>query len=536
MELGETTEPELQGPEQGFWMRRLEAEHDNIRAALVWSLEREPVIALRLAQALYEFWWRNFQREGRDVLENALERATATPKEIRAKALRSLAQLTTDTETVKRLLSESRTLFEECDQPPGYAWTLHDLGNIALFEQHLDEAQSLYETSAMLFRREGNKSGLGWALRDLSRVHDQKGDLAQADQLSHESIGCFRETGNKTSIAICLGFMGKQAQQQEDLSKAREYFEESLALFREVDHRTGVLDSLKVLGPLAFQQGDVTRAQLFIQEAVSRVRATEDTRAMANALQELGESLVSTDPLQARDLLEECLTLRRLTGDKHGITSALFSLGEALYLEGDTAQARSLANELLPMIQSVEDKDTRWRTFMRLGTLETIIGNHATAHRLFDESLVIARQLRPWPNTLVSQFALTQVALIQDHHSEACSHYQEAARIYPQILGKVPDTPLLHVLLILQGSIHVAKGEYKQGAWLLGAAERHEEPVVEPLFRAFWQILRDRNVTALRQALGEEEFTAVWSNGNTMLKDEAISYVLESSTHFNDSS
>jgi hypothetical protein len=100
MELGETTEPELQGPEQGFWMRRLEAEHDNIRAALVWSLEREPVIALRLAQALYEFWWRNFQREGRDVLENALERATATPKEIRAKALRSLAQLTTDTETV----------------------------------------------------------------------------------------------------------------------------------------------------------------------------------------------------------------------------------------------------------------------------------------------------------------------------------------------------------------------------------------------------------------------------------------------------
>jgi hypothetical protein len=39
---------------------------------------------------------------------------------------------------------------------------------------------------------------------------------------------------------------------------------------------------------------------------------------------------------------------------------------------------------------------------------------------------------------------------------------------------------------------------------LLGAAERHEEPVVEPLFRAFCRS-RDRNVTALRQALGEEE-------------------------------
>jgi uncharacterized protein HemY len=68
---------------------------------------------------------------------------------------------------------------------------LHDLGNIALFEQHLDEAQSLYETSVMLFRREGNKSGLGWALRDLSRVHDQKGDLAQADQLAMKALAVF---------------------------------------------------------------------------------------------------------------------------------------------------------------------------------------------------------------------------------------------------------------------------------------------------------------------------------------------------------
>src|SRR5262249_22455091 len=43
LELAETAQPNLDTAEQAVWLERLEAEHDNLRAALTWSLEASDV-------------------------------------------------------------------------------------------------------------------------------------------------------------------------------------------------------------------------------------------------------------------------------------------------------------------------------------------------------------------------------------------------------------------------------------------------------------------------------------------------------------
>src|SRR5204862_6537840 len=69
--VAEEGEPELNGPSQGVWAARLDAERDNFRAALAFALGSDDgLTALRLAGALRRLWQLHADlREGRAALE-----------------------------------------------------------------------------------------------------------------------------------------------------------------------------------------------------------------------------------------------------------------------------------------------------------------------------------------------------------------------------------------------------------------------------------------------------------------------------------
>src|SRR5215217_2338175 len=80
--LAEEAEPRLRGPEVVTSLGRLETEHDNMRAALSWSLKSgEAELGLRLGVALLWFWSaRGYWSEGARWLEESLAKGgTAEP-------------------------------------------------------------------------------------------------------------------------------------------------------------------------------------------------------------------------------------------------------------------------------------------------------------------------------------------------------------------------------------------------------------------------------------------------------------------------
>jgi predicted ATPase/class 3 adenylate cyclase len=117
--LAARAEPELTGPGEEEWLGRLEVEHDNLRAALAWSLEGDPGVGLRLAASLGGFWARHGHLvEGRRWLEAFLTRAPAPddPEEqrVRARALRRAGILASDQQdraAARTFLAESLILF-----------------------------------------------------------------------------------------------------------------------------------------------------------------------------------------------------------------------------------------------------------------------------------------------------------------------------------------------------------------------------------------------------------------------------------------
>ena len=93
LRLSEEAEQNPVGTEQAVWLERLEQEHDNLRAALRWSLEQGEAghsmeLALRLGGALKHFWiYHSHYSEGRTFLERALTGSQGVMVSVQAKAL-----------------------------------------------------------------------------------------------------------------------------------------------------------------------------------------------------------------------------------------------------------------------------------------------------------------------------------------------------------------------------------------------------------------------------------------------------------------
>jgi non-specific serine/threonine protein kinase len=88
LRLAELTDEHIWGPDAYRWVRRLDQENDNLRAALEWGLANDPMWALRLAGKLWWYWQtRGLLSEGRSWLRRSLEAAPYEPSDDRLQAL-----------------------------------------------------------------------------------------------------------------------------------------------------------------------------------------------------------------------------------------------------------------------------------------------------------------------------------------------------------------------------------------------------------------------------------------------------------------
>ena len=167
--FAESADIELNSPEQLAWLERLEAEHDNLRAALQWSKE-DPGGAeaeLRLAGALTWFWdRRGHWSEAWGWLEGALERSGDAPRSVLPKVLLGAtysAWRQGDYGRATALGERGRALSHDL-RDENVAWFILQLGNLATDQGDYGRGVALYEECLALRRALGDKWGAGMTL------------------------------------------------------------------------------------------------------------------------------------------------------------------------------------------------------------------------------------------------------------------------------------------------------------------------------------------------------------------------------------
>ena len=180
--LAEATHAKLKGPEQAKWLRQLEAEHENLRASLEWSLADAGLNAgLRLCGALQYFWiMRGHFSEGRRWCERILANAGDERTPERANALNAaglLAYRQDDFAAAHTLLEESLAIRRQVGDRKSIGVAAGNLGMVAVDEGDLAAARALHEESLAIARELGNRNGVLASLANLGIVSYELGDL-----------------------------------------------------------------------------------------------------------------------------------------------------------------------------------------------------------------------------------------------------------------------------------------------------------------------------------------------------------------------
>lgn len=308
LHLVESIEPPPKEPDLPTWMKQLEEEYDNIRAALKWSLEQDEVeAALRIAGAVWKLWQiHGHVEEGAEWTRIILSRSRGHISEARAKVLW------------------------------GAGW-------LGMVKGNLDQSREYFEEGAAISRKVGNKRYLGLSLHGIGAVARGQGDFESSRAAFDESLPLFQDMGNTEDIAWTFEHLGATAMEQGDFDQAILYLSQALKLFQELQQNWACAEALTFLGHVALQQRDYVLAQKRYEAALAIYQELEDKPNVATMNSYVGATLFGRgDYERAIDLYKESLLLARDLKDYWGLTWGVERLAEVAEKLGQLDRAARL--------------------------------------------------------------------------------------------------------------------------------------------------------------------------------------------------
>ena len=354
LDLAERAAPQLHGHDQRRWLRRLDAEAANLRAALDCALTGGDGGALRLVNALAWYWFlRGRLTEARRALDEAVTQHDGTG----ATAARATAA----------------------------AWR----GGLAVLAgQRQEKAPPLEDIEDPRVR-----ATLAWFR---AFVASDFGDPSVAEALAGQALASFRALGDEWGIAAARSTRAKLAMIRGDPAGTRREAEQSLAAFRALGDRWGQLQAIEWLGAAEAALGDQARAARLHRDALHMAEDLGLWPQAADALSWLGRTAMrSGDLAAASEFLDRALRLAAGQSYQPGQVFAEMGLGQTARLQGRLDLAEDHIRHVLETSRRIGSEPDVARTISlsELGFIAEQRGDPVTASSWHLECLTAAQKL-----------------------------------------------------------------------------------------------------------------------------------------------
>jgi predicted ATPase/class 3 adenylate cyclase len=327
--------------------------------------------------------------------------------------------------------------------------------------------------------------------------------------------------------AEALRGAGRLTTEGGDPARARALLDESVALSRALGDRRGLMESLILAAYPRRRVGEYPYVRRLFAEALTLARGLGDPWLLGCTLATLAWTAAAHhDDATARAAGERSLPLLRQAGDQQRLAWAYRALGDVALRQGDLDGAAAAYAEDLARARFGAGAGVLG--LYNLGEVARRRGRHAEARAHFEEALALTTVRGAGPAAWI-RWSLGTVALQEGDPARAAAQYAAGLRLFdpdPARLGGL----VAHggVVLCLAGlaRARAAQGAAAAAARLSGAADAHAPTAgarLAPDDRAAYE----RDLAAVRAALGEAAFAAARAAGHTMTLERAVTCALE---------
>ena len=315
LHLSELAEPALRGPAQIEWMVKLNAERDNIRAALTWADKTDVEAGLYISSRFGRFWESFDIREENDWLSTFLQKpeshaypgARAMALYTHLGVLNYLNQRDTWRSTADECLELCRALGNQSIEMD---IVLMRAGNISSATQRgelFQKAIKLAQTSGDIWRQARTLHQVGWNCGDDERLAYWK-----------RAVPLFRQAGDLRSLAELLSNTGYFALLNTDLELAQKSLDEATVLNDRLKDKLIKAEIVSAYAQLATITGEYDQAHIYLQEGLEIIEELGNRLSSLFARTQLAYLALREGNLtEARDIFTE--TAREFFNDKNEI-------------------------------------------------------------------------------------------------------------------------------------------------------------------------------------------------------------------------
>jgi predicted ATPase/class 3 adenylate cyclase len=329
LDLALQAEHPLLGPDMMLWLRRLDRETDELRAALEWGLEADPERAIRLTVALVPYWRaRAFGSEAVD----AVTRAAAVADSLPPPPEEGTRERTILVARVLAGAAYAESVWGSGARAPGYAERAVELARqtddleanadalssqamAAVFSGHGEDAMAIHQAVIDLAERRGDAWMVAMVEAGAALAMLASGDMAAAERRQARSTEAAIHSGNPFAIAFAALNRGRIAGWTGNVEGARPWFAQAQEGYRQIGDDRFELVARSDFAHALRHGGALDEAEALYRETIRSWQHLGSRGAIANQLEGFGFLAVARgDAGRAAQLLGAAESLRERVG------------------------------------------------------------------------------------------------------------------------------------------------------------------------------------------------------------------------------